>query len=48
MTSAIIMAGDSELAPDLGHIFLSYSHGSMHIACGCMGSVDVCRVIVTG
>lgn len=33
MTTAIIMAGDSELALDLGYIFLSYSHGSMHIDC---------------
>lgn len=41
------MAGDSELALDLGHIFLSYSHATMHIDCGCMGSVDVFRVIGT-
>lgn len=42
MPSAVILAGDYELAPDLGHIFVSYSHRSMHIDCGCRGTCG-CR-----
>lgn len=42
MSSAVILAGDYDLAPDLGHVFLSYSHRSMHIDCGDHGACG-CR-----